>query len=97
MLAFQVESRNGSPGNFPESIYHLLIMQKGNLSFVCVCLRETNGSYPFANANGLNGQNGLNGGAHLWNLVIGTYHFAKANVQQICEGFYSLSSTISKN
>jgi hypothetical protein len=61
-LPFPTESRN--PGNFPQYIYRLLIVQlEVNWKFV-VCPfvdEEKNGSNPF-----VNGLNGLNGLAHLW-------------------------------
>jgi hypothetical protein len=44
MLPFQTE--NGSPGDFPYSVYHLLIVQR---KFVVYRFFEANGSYPFSN------------------------------------------------
>jgi hypothetical protein len=70
MLPFQME-KSGSPGNFPESAYRLLIVQMEvcRLS-VGLLMKKQTLSYPFAN-----GINGLYGRAHLclWDVFCGIY------------------------
>jgi hypothetical protein len=73
MLPLQTE--NGSPGDFPESIYRLLIVQ----TEVIVCpfvYKEANGSYLFSKAlkNELNGLDGL---GHLWITNISTQNITE--------------------
>ncbi len=73
MLPLQME--NGSPGDFPESIYRLLIVQKE----IIVCpfvYKEAYGSYLFSKdlKNGLNGQDWL---GHLWITNISTQNITE--------------------
>jgi hypothetical protein len=56
----QTENGNGSPGDFPKSIYHLHIVQTVVCHLSIFVDEETNGSYPSANR--------INGRAHLCNL-----------------------------
>jgi hypothetical protein len=56
----QTENGNGSPGDFPKSIYHLRNVQTVVCHLSIFVDEETNGSYPSADR--------LNGRAHLCNL-----------------------------
>jgi hypothetical protein len=50
------ETENGSPGNFPKSVYRSLIVQT-EFAVCSFVEEETNGSYQFANRlDGLNGR-----------------------------------------
>jgi hypothetical protein len=68
METFRHQMENGNPGDFPLSVYLLLIFQTEVCPFVD---EETNGSYPFAN--------GLNGLAHLrmysWHAIFHLWFF----------------------
>jgi hypothetical protein len=64
----------GRPGNLPNSVYHLLTVQKD--VFVCSSVNtDTNESYPFAK-----GLNGLNALAYLIQML---NHIDKINISII--------------